>query len=394
MDEGPSLKRGPSSPLVTQTKKKAVDAVSETAKEVNNHFGWLEQFAHTERTRKLTVAGSEGIMERTNALRNIFQDLCLEINRLSGRAQLTQEQLRSMIDTYSNSLLDKSAVIDRLRKENSEFRAEIQARELTDEMAKGQTSPVKSKPTLPAQTKPLPATYAEKAKLDPKSGQSTKVSKKTSIKKTLTKYREAKTASRLTFEVPDNVTMAAAKAELWETVKGRMKNPRARTVINGNNIIIISDDGNTLEVVSNLPNVKIAGPKQPRIIIYDVDSQLNADEIVTGLSDQNPELGLAQIDTDKITAKYKLGPSDTSTTYWVLEVPASALPKLKDKQVFLGLTRCKIKLHKSVPQCFHCQGYGHTATRCTPELPRCRHCAEAHDSRQCKEPQKAVFTNC
>jgi len=105
------------------------------------------------------------------------------------------------------------------------------------------------------------------------------------MKNTLTKCREAKTASRLTFEVPDNVSTAAAKAELWETVKGKMKNPRAKTVINGKNIIIIPDDGNTLEVVSSLPNVKITGPRQPRVIIYDVDSQLNEDEIISGLSD-------------------------------------------------------------------------------------------------------------
>jgi len=90
-----------------------------------------------------------------------------------------------------------------------------------------------------------------------------------------------------------------------------MSNPRARTVINGSQIVIIPDDENTLEVVSNLPNVKVTGPKLPRVIIYDVDSQLNEEEIVTGLKNQNPELGLTQIDIDKIIPKHKLGPRDT-----------------------------------------------------------------------------------
>ncbi|XP_015365949.1 PREDICTED: uncharacterized protein LOC107163183, partial [Diuraphis noxia] len=336
--------------------------------EINNLFGWLEQFAHTERTKKLTVAGSEGIIDKTKALRNIFQDLCLEIK------------------------------IARLQAENGELRAEIQARERADELAERQTVTVKPRPALTTQAKVTSMSYAEKARSDPKPGQPIKVPKsmpkENNIKRTLTKCREAKTNSRLSFEVPDNVSMAAAKAELWQIVKGKMRNPRARTVINGKNIIIIPDDVNTLEVVSNLPNVKITGSKQPRIIIYDVNSQLNEDEIVTGLSDQNPELGLTKLETDKITVKNKLGPRDSTTTHWVLEVPASVIPRLEGKLVFLGLTRCKIKVHQSVPQCFHCQGYRHTAIKCTQELPRCRHCAGMHDSRQCKEPQKAVCTNC
>jgi len=393
-DEGPSQNCVP-----TQAKKKTVD-ISKIAKEVNNHFGWLDQFAHTERAKKLTVAGSEGITERTKALRCIFQDICLEVSRLSGRSQLTQDQLRLMMNTYSDSLLEKSAVIGRLQAENDELRAEIQARERADEMTERQTVTAKPKSARPAQAATTSTSYAEKAKMDPRPDQPVKVPKSIpkdnskNIKKTLTKCREAKTASRLSFEVPDNVTIAAAKAELWQTVKGKIRNPRARTVINGKNIIIIPDDDNTLEVVSNLPNVKITGPKQPRVIIYDVDSQLNGDEIIAGLIDQNPELGLTKSETDKIVTKHKLGPRDGTTTHWVLEVPASVIPRLEGKLVFLGLTRCKIKIHQNVPQCFHCQGHGHTAIKCTQELPRCRHCAGLHDSRKCKEPQKAVCTNC
>jgi len=70
--------------------------------------------------------------------------------------------------------------------------------------------------------------------------------------------------------------VASAKRELWEAVKGKLRNPRAKTVVRGDQLTIIPDDDNTLEVISKLPEVKIKGPRQPRVIIYDVDAELTA----------------------------------------------------------------------------------------------------------------------
>jgi len=214
-----------------------------------------------------------------------------------------------------------------------------------------------------------------------------------SRRKALKKCRLAKTGTRLNFTIPTGTTAAQAKTDLWQTVKGKIANPRAKTFVRGDQITIIPDDDKTLEVLRQLPRVQILGPRSPRVIIYDVDAELTVDDITQGLVTQNPELGLTTEDMDMICAKHRLGPRTGSTVHWVIEVSAMVLPKLENKSVFLGLTKCKVKLHQSLPQCYNCQAYGHTSLKCT-ELPRCRHCAKAHNSRDCTEKDKSVCTNC
>lgn len=116
-------------------------------------------------------------------------------------------------------------------------------------------------------------------------------------------------------------------------------------------------------------------------------------EIIDGLRDQNPELGLTQEDADRLSVKNKLGPRNGTTAQWVLEVPANTLPKLEGKQVYLGLTRCRIKLHQSMPQCYKCQKYGHTAQKCSQDKPTCRYCAGQHGCRECVDKLRLKCAN-
>jgi len=48
----------------------------------------------------------------------------------------------------------------------------------------------------------------------------------------------------------------------------------AKTIVIGKTIVIIPHDNTTLEVLQKLQNMKAAGPRQSRIIIYDVDKEL------------------------------------------------------------------------------------------------------------------------
>lgn len=141
--------------------------------------------------------------------------------------------------------------------------------------------------------------------------------------------------------------------------------------------------------------MKSVGPKQPRIIIYDVEKELIEVEIADGLLLQNPELGLTEDEIKSMGVTHKLGPKDGDTTHWVIETPASTLQKLENKLVFLRITIRRIKLYKNTTQCFRCQKYGHTVLRCNQAKPTCRHCAEEHDSRECNQKDKAILcANC
>lgn len=154
------------------------------------------------------------------------------------------------------------------------------------------------------------------------------------------------------------------------------------------------DDKDTLEVLQTVKNLRTIGPRQPRIIIYDVDNDLTEVEVADGLLFQNPELGLTQDEIKAMVVKHKLGPKNGSTTHWVIETPAITLPKLEGKSVYLGMTRCRVKVYKSTLQCFRCQNFGHTSLKCNQEKPVCRHWAGDHDSRECGQKDKAVCANC
>lgn len=119
-----------------------------------------------------------------------------------------------------------------------------------------------------------------------------KTSSQKSKARTLEKCRETRSGTRFVVEVPDDNTIANVKTDLWQTVKSKLKNPRAKTLVSGRKLIIIPDDKDTLEVLQTVKNLSTIGPRQPRIIIYDVDNDLREREIADGLLLQNPELGL------------------------------------------------------------------------------------------------------
>lgn len=69
-------------------------------------------------------------------------------------------------------------------------------------------------------------------------------------KKALEKFRNSKTTSRFVIEISAEKSIAEAKTELWKTVSAKIKNPRARTIVKGNTLIIVSDDNKTIKVLN------------------------------------------------------------------------------------------------------------------------------------------------
>jgi len=95
-----------------------------------------------------------------------------------------------------------------------------------------------------------------------------------------------------------------------------------------------------LEVIIRLLKTKAAGPRQPQVIVYDVDAELADDDILRGLLAKNKEFGLTDEEVDTMHVMHKLGPRTGSTTNWVIEVPAKILHKIDNKSVF--------KLHQKI----------------------------------------------
>jgi hypothetical protein len=337
--------------------KKAPEA--EPGTKIVQIMGWLEHTIVIERGKKLTVHASDGMMEKMNELRSVMHALIGENNRLRGRLAGKGESMKDTLTTFLAKLGEKTSEIDVLKAENQELKDKNLA------LVKGKQS------AMPSVAVEKTVSYAQVTKDKPANKPSQK-----DKKKVLEKRRETRSGTSFVAEVPDDKTIANVKTDLWQTVKNKFPNPRAKTIISGKKLIIIPDDKDMLEMLNTITNLKTVGPRQPRIIIYDVDSELSEIEIADGLLQQNPELGLTE---DEIK---KLGLKDCSMVHWVIETPANILSKLENKSVYLGMTRCRVKIYKSTTQCYRCQRYGHTSLKCNNEKPVCRHYAVAHDSRE------------
>lgn len=272
----------------------------------NNVLGWLEQTVAVERTKKLTVQASEGMLEKITELRNIMHTIIGENSRLKGRLIGRDESMKETLETFVTKLGEKAEEIEKLKNENLELRKAILINE--KQMV---SQPVAANKTV---------TYAQVV-LDKPKANKTKNNKQNS-KARLEQCRETRSGTRFVVEVPAESNILNVKADLWQTIKKKLPSPRAKTVVSGKTLIIIPDDSNTLEVLQTIPNLKAVGAKQPRIIVYDVDTQLSEEDLADGLLMQNPELGLTQDEIKAMVVKHKLGPKDGSTTHWIIETPA------------------------------------------------------------------------
>jgi len=341
-------------------------------RELNDLIGWLEQTVIQEKGKKLGVQTSDKMMSKLSSLRTVANSLAHDKSRLLGEIKGKEDTQKMSLTCFIEKLDTKNAEVNRLK-------AELEA--------------LKSRPTTNQAPVPGP-TYSEKVASAPKATAATAPkSRKAAEKKQLESSRNTKATTRFMLEIPSGVTVAGAKAGVWETVKSKLKNPRAKTIVSGQSLIIIPDDNNTLEVMKGLENVIEISPRKPRVIIYDVDSGITKDELAECLVGQNPELGLTAEDVRGMTPLHKLGPRDGDVVHWVIEAPPNVLTKIENKSIFIGMTRCRCKIHSSTPQCYNCQQFGHTALRCEQKTPTCRQCAGVHDSRTCKA-EVAKCANC
>jgi len=359
-------KRGPPSPGSPggQTTKQ-LKAANKPSSELDELIGWLEQTVVQEKEKKkLAMTVAEKMLGKLSRLRALTRTITHENSRLAGEIKGQEDAQLASLAVFMSKLDAKNA-------ETNSLAAELAALKKVPVQGPKNTYAAKA-----AAKAPTPA--AVTARPVPKK------SKRTVLKDQIFKSRQIKATSRFMVEFPPEMTVESAKAGVWKTVKTKISNPKAKTLVSGNTLIIIPDDTNTLEVMRGIKEAIEIGPRKPRVIVYDVDKGMSKEELIECLLTQNQELGLLDTDHDKMTPLHKLGPRNGDTVHWVIEVTPCVLSKIENKALYIGMMRCRCKAHSSLPQCFNCQQYGHTAARCDRETPSCRNCAGAHDSRTCK----------
>ena len=121
---------------------------------------------------------------------------------------------------------------------------------------------------------------------------------------------------------------------------------------------------------------------RPRIMIYDVPSDMTDQQVIQAVFEQNEGL----IDSAKNLAmhfepKFKTGKRQKETTTWVVEVsPEIRVSLLERRKIFIGWQSCKIHDYITVTKCYKCQGFGHIAKHCRNEQV-CSHCTQTGHNR-------------
>lgn len=128
--------------------------------------------------------------------------------------------------------------------------------------------------------------------------------------------------------------------------------------------------------------------------MYDVQVELDEDEVLANLKEQNPALGLGFDEINNTDLIFKTGSRGGETVHWVLETDSVTYNKLRNQKVFCGYLKSKITEYSRTTQCFKCQSFGHLVGECGAPTPKCRHCANKHDSRNCPNPAKMQCVNC
>lgn len=168
--------------------------------------------------------------------------------------------MSGILEKFTKSLTGKSAEIEQLKQENRILRQSLEEK---SSMAPGQTL---SYAKIAKEPNEKPQRAATQMIVTQTKTAGTAPTSKATKRKALNKCREAKASTRFIVDVPTNMTVAQVKTDLWKAVQQKLPNPRAKTVVQGNAIIVMPDDQKTLEVLKRVPNLRSVGPRQPRII--------------------------------------------------------------------------------------------------------------------------------
>lgn len=209
------VKRGPpspGSPSVSQTTK-ALKTVIKQPGEVSDLLGWLEQTVVQEREKKkLGIQIAEKMKNKLNRLRTLVREISHENNRLNGELKGKKDAHAQSLSVFINKLHDKTA-------ETSDLKAELEALK-TNTVAPCPAAAQKSSYAAKVATKttskaPRAAAVQVNVSVPPAK------SKKTAEKDLISKSRKVKATSRFIVEIPQDMTVAKAKASVWQAVRAK-----------------------------------------------------------------------------------------------------------------------------------------------------------------------------
>jgi len=136
---------------------------------------------------------------------------------------------------------------------------------------------------------------------------------------------------------------------------------------------------------------RVVGPRNPRLIMYDVPREVTIECIRKCLVLQNGFATLEERLNSEFMLSFLKGPRSSPRVNYVVEVsPAIRNELLKLGRVFIEFSSCRVEDFCMVSRCFKCQGLGHVAKTCRAESFTCRHCGKVgHKEVDCPSKDSA-----
>jgi hypothetical protein len=193
-------------------------------------------------------------------------------------------------------------------------------------------------------------------------------------------------------------TSKEARDRLWSRIVSKVGAPQVgvvRVLPRGDILVKPADEATTAALCEmereEKSGVKRESIRKPKVMLYDVERSIGAEEISEALARQNPGLGLT-VEEARAAVKplFMRGPREDPLVRWVCEVDPKVYRLLVKKRWYIGLSLCKAVDFADVLQCFACQGFGHAEAKCKRGKVVCSFCAgEGHRQKDCGEKGKA-----
>jgi len=155
----------------------------------------------------------------------------------------------------------------------------------------------------------FPKLRTPKSKMAKKPNDVTKATPSIAKKSTKAKS-DAKAGPRIEVTTDDNDWKAIRKS-----IEQKVRNPKVRSIRSKTGLILFPEDDETTMALRRTPNLKEIPARRPRIIIRNVDSLLEIDEIPWAIVNKNTSLNLGEADIGNIKPLFKMGPIGTNTWY-------------------------------------------------------------------------------
>jgi len=186
------------------------------------------------------------------------------------------------------------------------------------------------------------------------------------------------------------------RKDLWTDILKKTRCPKVAfsKVLPGGDLLVKPADEGTYKVLkeieANRKGMREETAKRPRVLIYDEERRIRAEDLPKIIAEQNAGLGIKEGEAEEaIKPAFMKGPRDDPLAWWVCEVRPDVYSRIVNKRIFIGMSMCRVVDFTGITQCNACQGFGHPEAKCNRGRVICGYCAEVgHRAKDCRNKDK------